>query len=168
MRFNILYSDYKDQQMYRRSIKCDLDNIGTYDVKYKNGHIGTKRYSTMEMSFNIDNHVIEYKDNKGLDNYRVNLLPTDDLVIYTNLDINEQNDIKIEELVNDMSKFMFVNVPKKKCIPDKLKILVDHTKLDELIEKHQGDLMSQFIINVNIYDTNGIFNMIRKYQNNCP
>lgn len=167
MKFNILYSDYKDQQMYRRSIKCDLDNSGTYDIKYKNGHIGTKRYSTMEKSFNIDNHVIEYNDNNGLDNYRVNLLPTDDLVIYTNLNINEQNDIKIEELANDMSNILFVNIPKNKCTPEKLKIFIDHDKIDELIEKHEYDIMSQFIINVNIYDTRGIFNMIRKYQDNC-
>ena len=165
MRFNILYTDYKDQQLYRRSIRCDMETDDTmYYIKYTDGYIGKKMVSTVEKSFNVDKRVIEYIDTNGNSNYRINLLSTHDMAIYTNINLNEENDTKIDNLLQYVSGILFVNVPKKDCMPENLKILVDNNKLDELIEAGDYELMTSFMININIYDKIGVFNMIRNYD----
>ncbi len=163
--FNILYTDYKDQQIYRRSVKCDIDHEDTtYSIKYTKGHISKKMYSTVEKSVNLDKHVHEYTDSNGNVNYRVNLLPTNDMAIYTNINLNEGNDVMVEKLFQSVSNMLFVNIPKNECVPDNLNIIVDNDKLDELIEEFDYEIITSSLIIVHIYDKYGIFNLVRKYE----
>jgi|TARA_B110000967_G_scaffold190246_2_gene214765 hypothetical protein len=165
MRFNILYTDYKEEQIYRRSIKCDInENDTTYYIKYSNRHITSKQMSsTIEKSFNVDERVIEYIDTNGNSNYRINLLLTNDIAIYTNMNLNKKNDTKIDRLLQHISNIIFINIPKNDCRPEKLNIMIDNNKLDDLIETYDYELMTTCMININIYDKNGVFNMIKNY-----
>ena len=163
MRFNILYTDYKNQHMFKRSVKCDLDSSTTSDSIYQIGQLNIPRNSTVEKAFVVDNHVTEYIDSNGVNNFRVNLLSTDDLVTYTNINITKHNDIKAQKNVNNVADILFVNVPKHDINYDKLNICVDYDKLNELIKTTRIDTSYKYLIN--IYDNYGIFNMIRKYEN---
>jgi hypothetical protein len=150
--------------MFKRSVKCDLDSSTTSDSIYQIGELNIPRNSTVEKAFVVDNHVTEYLDSNGVNNFRVNLLSTDDLVTYTNINITKHNDIKAQKNVNNVADILFVNVPKHDINYDKLNICVDYDKLNELIKTTRIDTSYKYLIN--IYDNYGIFNMIRKYEIN--
>tara|TARA_B110000967_G_scaffold209119_1_gene263858 strand:+ start:1818 stop:2366 length:549 start_codon:yes stop_codon:yes gene_type:complete len=174
--FNILYTDYKDQQLYRRSVKCDINNDATYNIKYTHKHMGNNRSSSVEISFCIGDHIVKYIDEYNNINYKVQLLPNKDAAIYSNASNlyvktvkpntkTKYNDNKLEEILNYISTMLFISIPKDSVSPGNLKILVDYRQLDELIEKYDYEVLTLFMININIYDKRGIFHMIQKYEN---
>lgn len=181
--FNILYTDYKDQQLYHRSIKCQVDQSdSSYNVTYNTRHIGKTSLPNVEKSFTIEKHIIEHTDEAGNINYKVKLLPSKDAIIYTNSSssngsssnsnssspqtMSKRDNRKMKELVNYLSTMLFVSVPKyNSSSPENVKILVDYERLDELIKKYDYELLVSFMINVNIYDKQGVFHMIRNHEN---
>lgn len=176
--FNILYTDYKDQQLYNRSIKCQVDQSdSSYNVTYNTRHIGKMSRPNVEKSFTIEKNIIEYIDDAGNINYKVKLLPSKDAIIYNNTNnsnsnssspqtMSKQDNRKMKELVNYLSTMLFVSVPKySSSCPENVKILVDYEQLDELIKKYDYELLVSFMINVNIYDKQGVFHMIQNHEN---
>lgn len=173
--FNILYTNYKDQELYYRSIKCDINNDTSYSIKYTNKSMSNNRYSSVEKSFDIGDHILKYIDEYNNINYKVQLMPNKDAVIYSNTGNlyvkpmkikTKYEDNKLEDILNYISTMLFISIPKDNASPENLKILIDCIQFDELIKKYDYELLTLFKINVNIYDKKGIFHMIQKYENN--
>lgn len=172
--FNILYTNYKDQHIYKRFIKCEIDHEDTsYNIKYSNSSLGlnlnkSSRHS-VEKSFLIEKSIIEYTNDSNDSHYKVHLVPTNDtnMNVYCNSPekMTKSDTKKMNSVMNYLSTILFIDVPKKdNFIPEDIKILVDYERLDELIEKYDYEILDSRVININIYDKQGVLHMIRKYE----
>jgi hypothetical protein len=124
---------------------------------------------SVEKSFLIENSVIEYTNDSNDTHYKVNLVPTNDsnMNVYCNSQkkMTKTDSKKMVAMMNYLSTILFINVPKKdKFIPEDIKILIDYERLDELIEKYDYEILDSRVININIYDKQGVLHMIQKYE----
>jgi hypothetical protein len=165
MRFNVTYTDYKDQNIitsfFKYNIKCDINNNSKKEGLYK------KKYSIdVNKEFKLSDTISEYEDNNGNKNYKIDLL----------LHLPYRKYHKEEKYLNKICSSIYMNVLENSDNHiDKITFMIDDEKLrildnlnDNLNNKldiimYELDDMTG--ISVNIYDNIGIVDRITKYKN---
>jgi len=157
MRIRVVYTDYKNQKIYRQLINYKIKT----DIKSDEYVFSTdviRSNMTVNRSFTVDNKVNQYIDMKGNISYRFDLLPQiirrrtkkHKNISYCNL--NQPLDILCDAL--------YINVLCNNLDENNMTIMLDESKLS--FDNHM--VIPDININVNIYDDIYIFERIREYE----
>jgi hypothetical protein len=167
MRFNITYTDYKDQNIITSFLKYDIKNEMNNKKEYiykKNKVIDTNR------EFKLSDKITGYTDINDYNIYRIDLM----------LQLPDRKYGKFEKRLNNICSALYMNVLESSNRNiDKITFMIDDEKLnildklsDNLCDKldnnpdnimNTHDMMN---ISVNIYDNIGIIERIAKYNSN--
>lgn len=156
MRFNITYTDYKDQNIitsfFKYNIKNEMDNKKEGMYK-KNKTIDTDR------EFELSDKIIGYTDINDDKNYRIDLL----------LQLPYRKYGKIEKRLNQICSALYMNVLENSNNQiDKITFMIDDEKLhilDKMGYKLDDSIMYDVTnISINIYDNIGIIERIANHN----
>jgi hypothetical protein len=172
MRFNITYTDYKDQNIITSFFKYDIKHkINKINNNHKKEDLYEKKCSIdVNKEFKLSDIISEYEDNNGNKNYKIDLL----------LQLPYRKYNKEEKYLNKICSSIYMNVLENSNNDiDKITFMIDDKKLnildklsDNLCDKldnnpdnimNTHDMMN---ISVNIYDNIGIIERIAKYNSN--
>ena len=159
MRFNITYTDYKDQNIItsflKYNIKNETNNKKEEDMykKYKNIDTDTDK------EFELSDKIIVYTDINDDKNYRIDLL----------LQLPYRKYGKNEKRLNQICSALYMNVLENSNNQiDKITFMIDHEKLqvsDNIDYKLDDSIMYDVTnISINIYDNIGIIGRIANHN----
>ena len=155
MRFNITYTDYKNQNItsyfltYRMNneVKISIQDSMNYKMKMA---IDTTR------TFVLSDSINEYKDENGNIYYNIGLIQQ----------LSKQKYSKKEKKINKICDCLYIHISKN--IDDdnynKMTFLVDEDKIHSLFDADKP--IPDMIYSINIYDRIGIINRISDYRDN--
>jgi hypothetical protein len=154
MKFIITYSNFKAQQIYTSNIHYTFKSIMTTQLDIsENTYQYVKKYTHYNnricKALNLNKHIEKYSDTNGITNYKIELILQDD---------NKKKYSDEELLINNICETLFINILESDVIHNKLNIMIDHDKI-KLFHKYN---VPNIDIDIQIYDTNNIFDEINK------
>lgn len=148
MKINVIYTDYKNQKIYKHFINCSFKE--EKETKLLN-EIVLPDKKEMSKVTSVDTNIIDYVDENGIEYYRFNLLS--DMYEY-------HKSSSQKKFLTTICDALFIAVPKNNNTV--LKILLDKEVLD--VNNRITDKFSDVYINLNIHDNKCVFNLINTHN----
>ena len=148
MKINVIYTDYKNQKIYKHFIKCCF--LEENEAKLLKEIILPEKKEMSKVT-SVDTNMIDYVDEDGNEYYRFNLLSD----MYEYYKSSSQ-----KKFMTAVCEALFVAIPKNNKTV--MKILLDKDVLN--VNSRTTDKFSDVYINLNIHDNKGVFNLINTHN----
>ena len=148
MKINVIYTDYKNQKIYKHFIKCCFKEENEAKLLKE---IILPEKKEMSKVTSVDTNMIDYVDEDGNEYYRFNLLSD----MYEYYKSSSQ-----KKFMTAVCEALFVAIPKNNNTV--MKILLDKDVLN--VNSRNTDKFSDVYINLNIHDNKGVFNLINTHN----